>query len=189
MIAITLRAGPRALARLKSHGLAAADIAVVPGAAGGPKALGLNGLDLALFGDWFPKAPRVRHLIGASIGAWRFAAACRSDAAQGLRELARLYAEQRYPPRPGAALVTRKVREMLRELFEGHEAAILSNPAYRLHILAVRGRGLLARDAGIRRTVGFGAAAFANFAGRRHLRHVHAHPHAHDPGGDARHDV
>jgi hypothetical protein len=171
MNAIAIRAGPRALERMKTHGLAAADIAIVPGAAGGPKALGLNGLDLALFGDWLPKAPRVRHLIGASIGAWRFAAACRPDPREGLRELARLYAEQNYPPRPGAALITRKVREMLAELFDGHEAAILANPGYRLHILAVRGRGLLTRDAGLRRTVGFGAAAFANLAGRRHLRH------------------
>ena len=35
----------------------------------------------------------------------------------------------------------------------------------------MRGRGLLTRDAGLRRTVGFGAAVFANIAGRRHLRH------------------
>ena len=171
MSAIVVRAGPRALARLREHGLRAEDVAIIPGAAGGPKALGLNGLDLALFGDWLPKSPRVRHLIGASIGAWRFAAACRSDPATGLRELARLYAEQRYPPRPGAALVTRKVREMLAALFDGHEAGILANPGLRLHILAVRGCGLLTRDAGVRRTLGFGAAAFANLAGRRHLRH------------------
>ena len=171
MSAIVVRAGPRALARLREHGLRAEDVAMIPGAAGGPKALGLNGLDLALFGDWLPKRPRVRHLIGASIGAWRFAAACRSDPATGLRELARLYAEQRYPPRPGAALVTRKVREMLCALFDGHEEEILASPGLRLHILAVRGRGLLTRDAGVRRTLGFGAAAFANLAGRRHLRH------------------
>jgi hypothetical protein len=169
--AITIRAGPRALAAIRAGGLRAEDVAIVPGAAGGPKALGLHGLDLALFGEWLPGAPRVRHLIGASIGAWRFAAACRPDAKEGLRELARLYAGQRYPPRPGAALVTRKVRELLAELFEGYEAGILSNPGYRLHILAVRGRGLLKRDAGIRRALGFGAAALANLAGRRHLRH------------------
>jgi hypothetical protein len=169
--AITLRAGPRALAAIREHGLRAADVALVPGAAGGPKALGLNGLDIALFGEWFPKSPRVRHLIGASIGAWRFAAACRPDPVMGLRELARLYAAQRYPPRPGPQLVTRTVREMLAALFDGHEAEILANPHYRLHILAVRGRGLLTRDAGLRRTLGFGAAAFANLAGRRHLRH------------------
>ena len=150
--AITIRAGPRALAAIRADGLRAADIAIVPGAAGGPKALGLHGLDVAVFGEWLPGAPRVRHLIGASIGAWRFAAACRPDPVEGLRELARLYAEQRYPPRPGAALVTHKVREMLAALFDGHDADILASPAYRLHILAVRGRGLLTRDAGIRRT-------------------------------------
>ena len=171
MSAIVVRAGPRALAAIREHGLRAADVAIVPGAAGGPKALGLHGLDVALFADWLPKAPRVRHLIGASIGAWRFAAACRADPAEGLRELARLYAGQRYPPRPGAAFVTRKVREMLAALFDGRDDEILSSSGYRLHILAVRGRGLLARDAGVRRTIGFGAAAVANLAGRRHLRH------------------
>jgi len=169
--ALVIRAGPRALAAIRERGLAAADVAIIPGAAGGPKALGLHGLDAAIFGDWLPKAPRVRHLVGASIGAWRFAAACRSDPVEGLRELARLYAGQRYPPRPAAALVTRKVREMLRELFDGREDAILASPGYRLHILAVRGRGILSRDAAVRRTLGFGAAAFANLAGRRHLRH------------------
>jgi len=171
MAAITIRAGSRALAAIRERGLRAADVTIVPGAAGGPKALGLHGLDLALFGEWVPKSPRPRHLIGASIGAWRFAAACRADPVEGLRELARLYTEQRYPPRPGAALVTRTVRDMLGALFDGREEAILASPGYRLHILAVRGRGLLTRDAGVRRTLGFGAAAFANLAGRRHLSH------------------
>jgi hypothetical protein len=179
--ALCIRAGPRALAAIREHGLRAADIAIVPGAAGGPKALGLHGLDVAVFADWLPKAPRVRHLIGASIGAWRFAAVCRADPAQGLRELARLYSEQRYPPRPGAALVTRKVREMLRALFEGHEAGILSSRDWRLHILAVRGRGLLTREARLHRGIGFGAAAFANLAGRRHLRHFLERTIFHDP--------
>ena len=168
---LTIRAGPRALARIRSHGLDAADVAMIPGAAGGPKVLGLSGLDVAIFGDWLPQAARVRHLVGASVGAWRFAAACRPDPAAGLRELVRLYAEQRYPPRPGAALVTREVRAMLAALFDGHDEDILSSRDCRLHILAVRGRGLLTSDAGLRRAAGFGAAAIANLAGRRHLRH------------------
>ena len=167
--AITVRAGPRALARMKSHGLAPEDIAIVPGAAGGPKALGLSGLDVAVFGEFLARSPRERHLIGASIGAWRFAAACRADPSQGLGEFARLYSEQDYPPRPGPALITRKVREMLRELFTGHEGAVLAHPHFRLHILAARGRGPLTSDGGLRTAMGFGAAAIANLAGRRHL--------------------
>jgi hypothetical protein len=168
---LVFRAGPRARARIAERGLTPADVAIIPGAAGGPKALGLSGLDVALFADWLPRAPRVRHLVGASIGAWRFAAALRPDARRGLEELARLYAAQRYPPRPGTALVTRSVREMLAELFDGHDDDILASASWRLHILAVRGRGPLTRDAGLRRTLGFGAAAVANLAGRRHLRH------------------
>ena len=34
-------------------------LVVIPGAAGGPKALGLTGLDIALFGEWLPSVPRV----------------------------------------------------------------------------------------------------------------------------------
>ena len=65
--ALSLRAGKRALARVREQGLQPADVAILPGAAGGPKGLGIQGLDLALFGDWLPRAPRERTLIGASI--------------------------------------------------------------------------------------------------------------------------
>ena len=77
--ALSLRAGKRALTRIREQGLQPADVAILPGAAGGPKGLGIQGLDLALFGDWLPRAPRERTLIGASIGSWRFASACLPD--------------------------------------------------------------------------------------------------------------
>src|SRR5258708_13586055 len=97
---LTWRAGPRALARIKSHGLAAADVEIVPGAAGGPKGLGIAGLDRAIFGEWLPSAPVVRHLIGASIGAWRFAAACRKDPLRALEHFPPRTPRQPLPPRP-----------------------------------------------------------------------------------------
>ena len=99
---LTLRAGVRALARIREAGLDPADIEIVPGAAGGPKGLGIAALDRAIFGEWLPRAPRVRHLVGASIGAWRFAAACRTDALGALADFTRLYITQCYPPRPSA---------------------------------------------------------------------------------------
>lgn len=46
--ALTLKAGRRALARIRERGLQPADVGIVPGAAGGPKALGIQGLDLAI---------------------------------------------------------------------------------------------------------------------------------------------
>jgi len=166
---LTIRAGRRALERIRSSGLDPAMVEIVPGAAGGPKALGIAGLDRAIFGDWLASAPRVRHLIGASIGAWRFAAASCPDPVKALGEFARLYTEQSYPPRPSRNFVSQAARTMLGELFAGKEAQILASPWNRLHIITVRGRWPLTRDSSFHTPLGFGMAAMANVIGRRHL--------------------
>ena len=166
---LTLRAGKRALERLKTHGLDANDVEIVPGAAGGPKSLGIAGLDRAIFGEWLPSAPRVRHLIGSSIGAWRFAAASTRDPVKSLSEFARLYIEQSYPPRPSRRFVSAAARTMLDALFKGREPEILASPWNRLHIITVRGRWPLTRDSSLTTPLGFGMAAMANAIGRRHL--------------------
>src|SRR3974390_2020393 len=100
--ALTIRAGKRALARIRDAGMSPTDFTMVPGAAGGAKGLGIAGLDRAIFGEWLPSAPGVRHLVGSSIGAWRFAAACCSDPVEALGEFTRAYTEQRYPRKPSA---------------------------------------------------------------------------------------
>jgi hypothetical protein len=178
---LTLRAGARALARIREAGVDPAEIVFGPGAAGGPKGLGIAALDRAIFGEWLPSAPRVRHLVGASIGAWRFAAACRRDPVPALADFARLYVAQCYPPRPSARFVSQCARETLAELFAGREAEVLSSPAYRLHILAVRGRWPLTRDSSWTTPVGFGMAAMANALGRRHLARFIDRTLFHDP--------
>lgn len=178
---LTIRAGKRALARIQSAGLSAADVEIVPGAAGGPKALGIAGLDRALFGEWLPAAPGVRHLIGSSIGAWRFAAACRGDAMKALDEFARAYTEQSYPHRPTRRFVSQSARDMLAGLFAGREDEILAHPHYRLHVLAVRGRWPLTRDNRFSTPFGFGMAAMANAVGRRHLARFLERTVFHDP--------
>jgi hypothetical protein len=166
---LTLRAGPRALERLRSHGLDPADVEIIPGAAGGPKGLGIAGLDRAIFSEWLPSAPRVRHLIGASIGAWRFAAASLPDPAKVLGEFARLYTEQSYPRRPSRKFVSDAARTMLDALFKGRESEVLSSPWNRVHVVTVRGRWPLTRDSSFHTSLGFGMAAMANVVGRRHL--------------------
>ena len=57
---LTIRAGPRALKHLREHGLRPNDIDIVPGAAGGPKGLGLALLDEYLFADWLPSGFETR---------------------------------------------------------------------------------------------------------------------------------
>lgn len=152
---LLIQAGPRALKHLREHGLRPQDIDIVPGAAGGPKGLGLARLDEHIFADWLPSgfARRTQpiDLIGSSIGAWRFAAVCRGhspdETRATLRAFATAYSEQKYPKRVDADFVTAYARDLIDNLFKGHEVSLLSHPHYRLNVLVVRGKGILHREA------------------------------------------
>lgn len=168
---ITIRLGSRAKHRIATEGLQAADIAIIPAAAGGPKGLILHGLDKWLFGEWFPASPRQRKLIGASIGAWRMAAAAFSDSVAAQKRLAYHYSHQSYPDKVNADYVTRSCRSMLDEILGGRAAEPLANPAYHLSIITIRGTGALAHTRGSRsrEIIGFLQAATNNFLSRDRL--------------------
>ncbi|SNS20491.1 hypothetical protein SAMN06265795_101508 [Noviherbaspirillum humi] len=177
MSELLIQAGRAALARMRRDGLRPADIAVIPAAAGGPKGLILQKIDQWLFGEWLPQAPRERMLIGASIGAWRMAAACHADPVAALQRLGDLYCEQRYPHKPSAQFVTDTCRRMLADFIGGHEEEVVSHPRHRLHILASRGsRWLAAPKARGAAMAGFGAAILGNLLSRsglaRHMERV-----------------
>ncbi len=181
---LSIQAGPRAIAHIREHGLRPEDIAIVPGAAGGPKGLGLAMLDEWLFADWLPQGFAARQtpidLIGASIGAWRFAAVCRGtiggvfsadETRATLGAFAKAYSEQYYPRKVDAAYITAYARALINNLFVGHVNDVLMHPHYRLNVLAVRGKGILAREQRGRTHAGYALAALANAVGRQHLRH------------------
>ncbi|WP_449285887.1 patatin-like phospholipase family protein [Marinobacter sp. PE14] len=168
--ALTIRAGRRAMERLREKPLSPEDVHVIPGAAGGPKALGISGLDKAIFGDWLPRVPQERSLIGSSIGSWRFAAVASSDNPKAqLARLAELYTAQRFAKGVSAAEVSRKSVLFLEELLGGREDAILNHPWYRLNVVVVRSLGMLAEDARGRLGLGLMSAISANMVSRRHL--------------------
>ena len=167
--ALTLKAGTRALARIRQNGLSPTDVGILPGAAGGPKGIGIQGLDLALFADWLLRAPRERALIGASIGSWRFASACLPDPAVGIRRLGELYTTQRFAKGVGMAQVSDSCRQMLNELLADQEAAIISNPHYRLHIVVVKSHGLLQHDHRGKLSLGLSSVIGNNLLARQRL--------------------
>lgn len=171
--ALTIRAGVRAMRRLRDNPLSARDVHVVPGAAGGPKALGLSGLDKTLFADWLPSVPQPRALVGSSIGSWRFAAVASSDnPREQLDLLAELYIGQRFSKGISAAEVSRKSAEFLQQLLGGREEYILNHPDYRLSVMVVRSLGLLQHESRGRLTLGLLHAIGSNMLGRRHLGRV-----------------
>ncbi|RBW49215.1 patatin-like phospholipase family protein [Marinobacter sp. F3R11] len=168
--ALTIRAGRRAMQRLQEKPLTPDDVHVIPGAAGGPKALGLSGLDKAIFGDWLLRVEQERSLIGSSIGSWRFAAIASSDNPRAqLARLAELYTSQRFSKGVTAAEVSRQSVEFLEELIGGREDYILEHPWYRLNIVVVRTLGMLEPESRGRLGLGLMGAIGANMVGRRHL--------------------
>lgn len=172
--ALVLRAGSQARAHIRQHGLNAADISLLPGAAGGPKGIGLLGLDRAVFGHFLPQAKRTRTLIGASVGCWRFAAVAAggTDPQQQvakLERLARLYSSQRFPKGMSASDVSRQCAVMLTDLLDGDEAQVLHNPDYRLVVVADRCRHLFASNRPLPLLAALVAIVASNLVSRRSL--------------------
>jgi hypothetical protein len=171
--ALVVRAGPRALARLREGPLVPADIAALPGAAGGPKGLALIPLDRLLASEWLPLCPRLE-LAGASIGAWRMTALAQRDAAAALDRLAHAYVnEQNYRHRPSPADVAATIRGVVRALVAD---GLDLRAGVALDVLTARAHGPLAgrRDRGaFARAAVDNALARGRLAG--HLRRVVFH--------------
>src|SRR5690606_12660985 len=89
--ALTIRAGHLARDLILKEGLQPAQVDIIPGAAGGPKGIGIQGLDQAVFADFLPRAAQRRTLVGSSIGSWRFASIAAHGAKRGTELLADLY--------------------------------------------------------------------------------------------------
>lgn len=170
MKALAIHAGPKALEHIREHGLRAQDIAIIPAAAGGPKGLIFQKMDQWLFGSWLPSAPRERTLIGASIGAWRMAAACQANPVEAFRKLGDLYCGQCYPRKPTPRHVSDTCERFLAEFITGHEQHTIAHPHHRLQILVSRGRKLLkAPTRNLSVTAGFGLAVLGNLVSRSQL--------------------
>lgn len=168
---LDLRAGPAALAHLRTHGLRATDVRAVAGAAGGPKWLFLGSLDRWLFSEWLSGDGPPVELVGASVGAWRFAAACRlHDPSTAIAALERAYAEQTYSEEPDRAEITATTRSVLDAFFDDAVCdGILAHPRFRLTAVTACSRGLVSAETHARLTAGSSLAALANVARRRWL--------------------
>ena len=177
---LSIRAGHSALRQLQSDGFHAADIGILPGAAGGPKAIGITGLDQAIF-EWLAAAPRSRELIGASIGAWRMVCAMQADPSQAFARLAASYCDTRFTSRDRAT-ITRQTREMLQDIFgAGRPEDLLQHPHYRLSLLLAQSRGLLKHESNAVQGAGLLYAVALNTLARPLLSQAFTRVICHDP--------
>jgi hypothetical protein len=138
---LTLRAGPGARAHIESNGVAPADIACIPAAAGGPKGLALVPLDKLLHREWLQRATSIE-LIGASIGAWRMAALAQPDAVRALERMQHAYVRgQDYARQPTPRDVADACRRIVRGVLDDHP--LQTRPGVTLTIVTARARGPL----------------------------------------------
>ncbi|POZ60286.1 hypothetical protein [Chromobacterium alticapitis] len=182
---LIVKAGRRAR-QLLQDGLRPEQVSMLPGAAGGPKAVGLTGLDQAVF-RWLEGAPRERDLVGASIGGWRFACAMQPDPAAALARLAERYTEEGYRPGVTTAQITAQTWQMLRDVMgETGLENILRHPRHRLSLLLVQSRGLSNREDKAALLTGLALAAALNALSRPLLRHSFSRVICHDPRSSLR---
>lgn len=124
--------GSEARRQLEASGCSPDAFRLLLAASGGPRWLGLVGIDRALtrfLRGRSPQAPRLP-LLGSSSGAWRVAAMCSDDDGTAYDELEEEYISQRYEGKPKPDFVSAHCRQYLTRIFtpERLEHAIHRSP-------------------------------------------------------------
>jgi hypothetical protein len=167
---LVFRAGAAAFDSIRRHGFAPERIGTIAGASGGAKWLVLSQLDRVVLSSIVPKLRRPVHLIGTSIGAWRFACYAQDDPLAAIDRFEDAYINQRYSDAPDIHEITAKSREIIRIVLGDNGARqILGHPVLRTHILAVRARHVVASEQRAILAGALIAAASLNAISRRTL--------------------
>jgi hypothetical protein len=141
------KAGPVAFDSIRSEGFAPERIGTIAGASGGAKWLVLSQLDRAIIANLLPQLIAPVHLIGTSIGAWRFACYAQHDPLAAIQRFEDAYVAQAYSEKPDMHEITAKSREILAAVLGADGARqILDHPLLRTHIMAVRARHIASFD-------------------------------------------
>jgi len=161
---LELRAGPGAAEHVRSDGIAPADVACIPAAAGGPKGLALIPADKLLYREWLRDTSPIE-LIGASVGAWRMAALAQADPVAALDRLAHAYVrDQNYSAKPTPDEVAQACRRLATSVLDG--GALRVRPGVSLTIVTSRARGVLTDSESM---LAFARAALSNAVSRSAL--------------------
>jgi hypothetical protein len=168
--ALCFKAGPGAIRQIRENGFSARQIGTIAGASGGAKWLALSQIDRVVIHRILPDLAGPVHLIGSSIGSWRFSCYAQSSPLDALERFEHAYLEQRYSDSPDIDEISDKGRQIIDELLgENGAKEILSNPVLRTHVMTVRSRLLTASESRPFLAAGLLLAASANIVNRRSL--------------------
>ena len=163
-------AGPGALNEVRRNGFCPTQIGTIAGASGGAKWLVLSQLDRVIIEKVLPKLSAPVHLLGSSIGAWRFTCYAQASPLAALERLESAYLDQEYSQAPHRDEITTVSRAILSDVLGSNGAReILANPTLRSHFMTVRCRHLTATEIQPLLASGLLLAALANALNRRLL--------------------
>jgi hypothetical protein len=168
--ALSFRAGPGALQAIQKQGFSAELVGTMAGASGGAKWLVLSKLDRVVADTLVPCLRGPVHLIGSSIGAWRFACYAQRSPLEAIERFEEAYLGQTYSEDPDRDEITAKSREILDYVLGASGTAeILSHPVLRTNVMTVRSRHVTASEQPAVLVPGLLAAAALNAVSRRSL--------------------
>ncbi|MEM7431356.1 MAG: patatin-like phospholipase family protein [Pseudomonadota bacterium] len=156
--------------RIRRDGFAADMVGTMVGASGGAKWLVLSQLDRYLLSHVVPQFKGPVHLLGSSIGSWRFACYGQRDALAAINRFEQAYIEQSFSDNPDRAEISALTRRILQVLLgdTGVEEA-LSHPVFRTHVMTVRARHFATSENSFLLGGSLLVAALLNIVSRRSL--------------------
>lgn len=167
---LTFKAGAGALKSVKTHGFDLSTVGTIAGASGGAKWLVLSQLDKAILRNVVPGLQGPVHLIGTSIGSWRFACYAQNNPVSAIERLETAYIEQSYSEKPDIHEITAKSRDVIKSVLgENGVDEILNHPLFRTHIMAIRSRHITASENRWLLGLGLISAATLNLISRKTL--------------------
>ena len=168
--ALNIRAGYLARELIKKEGLHAHQVDTIPGAAGGPKGIGIQGLDQAIFGNFLAQTPQRRTVIGSSIGSWRFASILAWGAKEGTERLSELYTNLHFTNKMSRQEVGDICRNMLFDLIQGKEQQLVEHPDYHLAVISVKAQHIFQSDKSLPLLASVAGIVSSNAVARKHNR-------------------
>lgn len=170
MSALRFLAGPTAFNTLAEQGLNPECFTQLLAASGGPKWLGIAGLDKYLFAEFFKDRQTPLYTFGASSGAWRLACLAQQDPLKAYASLEDYYIGQRYETVPTPQEVSEQVKGIVRGILGETGGREIVNHAYiHSHLIACRAKHINCFSHKLPQATGLAIAAATNLFSRKTL--------------------
>ena len=170
MAALRLLAGKTAFKQIEQNGIQQSMFSQLFAASGGPKWIGVAGLDKYLFSEFFNERQTPLYTMGASSGAWRLSCLAQSNPLDAYHRFEDNYIDQRYETVPSRQQVTEQVERIISGILGSDGALeIVNNRIIQSHFVVCKAKHLNKGRSKGKLAMGLAATALSNAVSRRSL--------------------